>query len=287
MTSPLLLGVVAALCWGSADFAARFSGRILGPVQALFCVMLAGVMALGLLQVFRGEPLFVGLPSWWAVGNGVAGLIGLALLYEGLRRGRVATVAPLAGAFPAWALIAMVAFQGVRPSAVAWAAMVATMVGVAVVARFSPADQEGDGGGRDSRIAVPAALGSGVMFGLALFFGQYAAAIHGEASAALMARTVGTVLLFPLFLARGPAVPPLRWGVVMAGQGALDVFGFLALLMAGKGEGGAVAAVVGSTFGLVTITLARIFLHERMTRWQWHGVALVFGGVAVLTFVQG
>lgn len=287
MTSPLLLGALAALCWGSADFAARFSGRVLGPIQALFCVMLAGVLALGLLQVVRGEALFAGPPSWWAVGNGIAGLTGLFLLYEGLRRGRIATVAPLAGAFPAWALIAMVAFQGVRPSAIAWAAMVATMVGVAVVARFSPADQDGDGAGGNGRFVVPAALGSGVMFGLALFFGQYAAAIHGEAGAALMARTVGTVLLLPLFLARGPAFPPWRWGVVMTGQGALDVFGFVALLMAGKGEGGAVAAVVGSTFGLVTIALAGIFLGERMTRWQWHGVALVFGGVAVLTFVQG
>ena len=41
--------------------------------------------------------------------------------------------------------------------------------------------------------------------------------------------------------------------------------------------------VVASAFGAVTVVLARVFLREAMTWPQWAGIALVVGGVAVLS----
>ena len=42
------------------------------------------------------------------------------------------------------------------------------------------------------------------------------------------------------------------------------------------------AAVAASTFGMITIILAALFLKERMTPPQWGAVALVFSGVGYL-----
>jgi len=42
------------------------------------------------------------------------------------------------------------------------------------------------------------------------------------------------------------------------------------------------AAVAASTFGMITIILAWLFLKERMTPGQWFGVAICFFGIGYL-----
>ena len=41
-------------------------------------------------------------------------------------------------------------------------------------------------------------------------------------------------------------------------------------------------AVIGSTFGFVTIILARLFISERLGTIQWIAIALSFAGIAWL-----
>lgn len=284
----ILLGIVAAACWGTADFAARFSGRALGTVTALFGVCLAGTIGLALWLMTEG----LSLPplselSWWLLGNGLTGIAGLFALYEGLRRGRVTIVVPLAGAFPAWALMALVAFEGVRPSGASWALMAATMTGVWIVARFSK--EENAEAPADSKV-VPIALAAGLLFGASIYMGQHASHLHGEVQTVLMARALGlALLLMPVLMLMRPKhltktnsrISP-KWLAVLAIQGLLDTGGFLALMFAGLGEGGAVATVIGSTFGLITIALARLVLGETIRPLQGAGIALTFAGVAGL-----
>jgi drug/metabolite transporter (DMT)-like permease len=74
----------------------------------------------------------------------------------------------------------------------------------------------------------------------------------------------------------------LRWWPFLGAQGLLDAGGYLALFAGSTGEGQAIAAVAGSGFGAVTVLLACLVLKERMSLLQWLGIALVFGGVAVL-----
>ena len=82
---------------------------------------------------------------------------------------------------------------------------------------------------------------------------------------------------------RRPPVMQRRWWPLLALQGLLDGAGYLALLVGSEGPGSAVAVVVASAFGAVTVVLARLFLREAMTWPQWVGIALVVGGVAVLS----
>jgi drug/metabolite transporter (DMT)-like permease len=41
-------------------------------------------------------------------------------------------------------------------------------------------------------------------------------------------------------------------------------------------------AVLGSLFSPITVLLAYIFLHERLARWQWVGVGVIFVAIALI-----
>ncbi|WP_173980340.1 EamA family transporter [Magnetospirillum sp. UT-4] len=279
MTS-VLLGLLAALGWGLADFAARFSGRALGSVAALAGVAVAGSAALTLWLLTAGDGLpLTSWPSPWALAYGGFGLAGMLGLYECLRRGPVTVVVPLVDTFPAWALALMVAFGGVRPGPAEWAAMAAVMAGVWLVARHAPEDRTSV---RPSRSTIVLALASGAAFGAALNCGTLAAPVHGEVETVWIARSLAALVLVPVVVRRGEWRVPPRWAALVAVQGLLDTLGLLALLWAGAGEAAADATVVASTFGIITFLLARFILKEAVTPPQWLGVALSFGGVAVL-----
>jgi drug/metabolite transporter (DMT)-like permease len=280
----ILFGIAAAVAWGVADFCARFSGRTLGAVVALFGVMISGAAGLTVWLLVAGHPLPLPAqvpPVAWAFA--LASLLGMIGLYEALRRGPVTTVAPLAGAFPAWSVVLMMVFEGLHPSWPSLSAMVATMAGMGIVARF--ADEGPDGANPPDRLCVPIALASGLMFGVSLTLGRHAAIAMGDMEAVWVARLLGGLVLAPVALRQGVVRGgvALPWVALVAVQGLLDAGGFLALLLAGDAAAMAVATVVSSTFGLITIALARLVLRERIAPLQRWGIALVFGGVVALT----
>src|SRR5436305_1480067 len=45
----------------------------------------------------------------------------------------------------------------------------------------------------------------------------------------------------------------------------------------------AVISVLGSLYGAVTVGLAAIFLREHISRWQWAGIATIFGGIVLIS----
>jgi drug/metabolite transporter (DMT)-like permease len=53
--------------------------------------------------------------------------------------------------------------------------------------------------------------------------------------------------------------------------------------MGSRGDFAEITAVIGSLFGAVTVLLARVFLKEQMSKFQWAGIGLIFFGVASLT----
>jgi drug/metabolite transporter (DMT)-like permease len=65
-------------------------------------------------------------------------------------------------------------------------------------------------------------------------------------------------------------------------QGVLDTLGYIALLAGGLTAFPGMTAVIGSTFGFVTILFARLFIGERLGAIQWLAVALSFAGIAWL-----
>lgn len=277
MADPVLLGLGTAACWGVADFAARFLGRSIGALPALTLVTLFGAVELAALMAVRAQPLpplGAASPLVWAAA--AATVAAMWAFYEALCRAPLVVVAPLVGAYPAWGLLLGVALLGLRPDAADWAAMAAVILGMALVARG------GDRAEAGQPEAAWLALGSGLVFAVAVLLAQQAGAEHGSAATVYYTRILGGGMLLAVLLVRARCIPPPRWVAAAAAQAGADTGGYLLLYAAAAGLEAAIATVVSSAFGAVSVLLARVFLKERIRPLQAGGMVLVFGGVAWL-----
>jgi drug/metabolite transporter (DMT)-like permease len=281
----VLFGLVTALCWGCADFMARFTGRAVGPDVALFGMLLASAVLLTVLVAATSAPLIESFAGWYlvlATGTGV--MAATLLLYAGLARGPIGMVAPIVGAYPAFSILIGLA-AGIVPSGSQWIAILTVMAGVAVVARFAP-EPEADVAG-DLRVTLVIALLSAMAFAVAISAGQAAARLHGELAVTAAARWISVVAALGYLLVRGrPVLVPPGWRWPVAAQGTLDGLAYIALFAAAHGPGSVIAAVVASSFAAVTVLLARLVLKEPMSLAQWAGIAMIVMGVAALSALR-
>ncbi|MEE8246661.1 MAG: DMT family transporter [Alphaproteobacteria bacterium] len=283
--NPALWGLVTALGWGSADFIARFTGRALGHESALLGMLGISALVFVFLLWVSGTPLVLDVSGWWLLLlTGLGVMVATLLLYWGLARGPVTLVAPLVGTYPALNVAFAVAL-GVRPSLLGWAAMLAVMVGVLVVARAARSFEDPAVYTRAHlRKTIMIALVSSLIFAATLAAAQEAARVYGELQTVVTARWISVLCCLGLFLLRREAPRlPLRWWPILTLQGLLDGGAYLTLVAGGQGAGGEIAIVVSSGFGVVTVLLARVFLREAMTWAQWGGIVMIVGGVAVLS----
>jgi drug/metabolite transporter (DMT)-like permease len=276
-------GSFAALFLGGADFAGRFSGRALGAPSAMLGVVAVGSVLLTFIVMAGGEfPPLSAAGLWLVAGYGVSTAIMGVLFYAALARGPVSVVAPIVASHPV--LIAAYWYaQGVRPDAVHWAAIVATLTGVVLVA-LSP-EQE-NGAARRDRAALGVTLliaaGACVAHAALVIAAQAATPYYEPLQIAWMGRIVSFFTLLGYFALRRqrPNVHG-RWWQFLIAQGVMDSAGYYCLFVGSRSDTVA-AAVATSAFGAVTTLLAWLVLREAMGRIQWLGVALVFTGIGVL-----
>src|ERR1700722_8562554 len=103
------LGLLGAFCWGSADFAARFSSRRLGAYRALFFMQFFGLILLSAYLKWTGGFLRGGAPGWqpWAMAA-VAGVLNVAAslaLYHAFEVGTLSIVGPVSSCYPALTVV--------------------------------------------------------------------------------------------------------------------------------------------------------------------------------------
>ena len=293
--NPAILGVIAALSWGAHDFAARFpSGRI-GATHAVFGVSVAALGWLSLWLLATGSVPSFQLPHLWLPAlTGISFALATVWLFAALTVGPIAVVAPIVGAYPTYA-VAFAFAMGTRPTALDWLAMGAVILGVVVVARQGEAAPEhaaevsAPGGGRISARALVYAFAAGLAFACSLTAGQHAAPVYGEVEATWLARIFGIACVTLACLLQGRRLGATRlgrygrWWVLLIVMGLLDSIALAAVVTAGHQPQAEIATVTSSSFGAVTVVLARIFLKEEVSLTQWGGIALIFAGVGTLS----
>jgi drug/metabolite transporter (DMT)-like permease len=281
--TPGLWGCLTAAGWGTSDFIARFSGRAVGHHAALFGMLLTGSILLSLWVWLDGTTLVWEVDRIWLIGvSGLAIMLATLWLYQGLARGPISVVSPIVGSYPAL-IVAFAVIGGLRPSLTQWAAMAATMAGVAIVARSADRFAGDTGDRRDLRPTVLIALASAAAFAVGVFAAQLAVPMYGEVQTTWLSRVTSLATLLLLFVWRGRPSIPARWWPAVISQGCFDTGGYLALYAGSRGDGSEIAAVTASAFGAVTTLLAWIVLGEPIGWVRWLGIALVFAGVAVLS----
>lgn len=287
----ILLGLVTALSWGGADFVARFSTHRVGTLRTMFYMQFTGFLLLTIsMRWLGGWGHLADGSGWqpWAWGF-LAGILnaGATLsLYRSFEIGKMAVVAPLSASYPALTLI-LSWLAGDHLSAARSVGVVLILFGVVVVAGGervpdNHSAQRANTNTRGMGLALVAAVGFGFLFWL---LGSRIVPRVGAVQAVWMIRLTSSLLTASVIL---PAAQPMnlprgsvRW--MALGMGTLDTLAFVLSNRGMQMEQVAVISVLGSLYGAVTVGLAAVFLREQISRWQWAGIATIFGGIFLIS----
>ena len=284
-----MLGLLAAVLFGAADFVARNVSRRIGAYRALFVSQCVGLVGLSLfLGATHGWPAHAPRAAWgWAAVAGALEIAAALALYRAFSVGTLALVAPIAASFGAVAALLSL-LGGERLSGPAWLGVALTAAGIAlasvpaspgaVPAGAAPAGETG--ATRGLGWALLAAGGFGAAFWL---LGTRANPALGGTVPVWVVRVLGVVLLAGLAapLGRSLRLPAgaLGGGILL---GLLDT-GAMVCVGLGLNIGPiSVVAVLTSLASPVTILLALVFLRDRLARHQWVGVGVILAGVVLI-----
>lgn len=272
----VLLAAAAALTFGASDFAGGLASRR-APVVGVTVVSTAA----GFLVLLPGLLLFPGTSSVdaWVAGlvAGAAGISGLVLYLRGLAIGPMGVASPLAGVTGAALPVLVGVVAGERPSSLA-----SLGIGLGLVAVVLATGRDLTRAGSASVRGPVLALLGGVGFGV-FFVGLDASPAGSGLWPLLAARLISLLLVVGLLAVRRRPMPAdaTTWGLAVA-TGVLDMVANGLFLAATRSGLLSLAALLSSLYPVVVAALAAGFLHERLDRWQWTGVAAAVGAVALI-----
>lgn len=278
-----LLGLASAFSLGAADFMARSSTRALGALLTYAFVLLIGAVGATIWLLVSGQAL-VWSPLGWAiaVGHGVSVAVMCILLYMGIARGPIAVVVPIVAAHPTLVLAVNV-LMGVRPSAIQWAAMIVVIAGGILIARSAVSETESAETG-NNRTTLLIAFSACFAYVAIVLTAQAATPLIGAFQTMWIGRWAGLVLLGAILIFKRARLTILReWLPFVGLQGGLDSIGYLTFLAGANSAAPHVTMVLASAFSVVTVLMARLILHEPISKQQWTAIALIATGAAVLS----
>jgi drug/metabolite transporter (DMT)-like permease len=274
----IALALGSSLVYGVSDFLGGLKSRSLPLLSVLLVSQGSALALLAINVVGRGDGPPDGTFLLYGAIAGLCEAVAIAAFYRGLAIGVMSIVSPIAATAPMVPVLAA-AFLGELPSRGQAAGIALALGGIAVIS-LEP------GGRRESR-----EVGPSVLFGLltALGFGGFlvamdAASEGGVAWALLMARLTAVTAFVTVFL-----VTRARLNVKPAEVPVLVLIGVLIIgadaMYANASTEGllSVVAVLSSLYPVVTIALARIYLHERLQRHQQVGAAASLTGAVVIS----
>jgi drug/metabolite transporter (DMT)-like permease len=274
----------SALSWACANVAIQGASRRVGSWSALvWAQVVGGVIALAVGLVLEGVPSVDALRSGglFVVGAGVAAAVAYGGLFESLRRGQVAIVAPIISAWSVGSVL-VVSVQGQPPTVVVAVGVAMVVLGNALVARST-------GGPTDTPRTTPrsaivwaalSACGFAVMVPLLSQAGERV----GRVWTIPLVWVVELSLLVPLLLRlRLLKVPDADgdWFAVARAAG-FEVGGFICLSI---GLGSAPVSIVSPVASLSTagsVALGLLLLEESVARSALLGAMLASAGVVVI-----
>jgi drug/metabolite transporter (DMT)-like permease len=275
----VLGGLGAAACWAAATLCSSRSTKMIGAPSVLAWVMLVGLAVLAPLTAKDGIPPGLGAPeAGWLVVAGVAVVVGLLLVYEALRVGKVSIIAPITST--EGAIAAVLAIATGEAIGVATALVLVVIAAGVALASVAPSD----GSGNQLRAPLLAAAAA-LCFGAVLYSTGRLSETLPLVWAIIPGRVLGVAAVaLPLLATRRLRLTRAALPLVIV-AGLCEVIGFASFAV-GARHSIAITAVLASQFAALTVLAAFVLFRERITRLQLAGVAAIGLGVAVLTALQ-
>jgi len=285
----VLLGLTAAVLYGSGDFLGGMATRRAHVLTVLTLVESAGVIvALAAAVISSDSASLAGLA--WGLSAGLVGGFGLIVFYTGLAAGPMSVVAPVSGLVSTVLPVAVALAEGERPGVGVYAGALLCLV--AIVLASSAGDTAGDTRSGSGPAPRPARLGRAIAYGTAsgVSFGLFFLLIRNAGqSGELWPVAAGRIGELAIILAAAAVLRPgLLRGVgggiplAAAGAGAIDVVANICYVAATRTGAFGLAVVLASLYPGVTVLLARVVLGERLRWIQRVGLALAAVGIVLV-----
>ena len=271
----VLMALGSSVTYGSADFLGGLASRRNSPYQVLALSEGMGAISMALLAVLLGE----GFPDWisifWCCLGNLIGVIGLAMLYQGLATGNAAVVSPVAGVIGAAVPVLLSFFTAGLPGVWPLFGFALAIPGIWFVSAVGgPKSQSANSGLRQ-------AVFSGIAFGFFyVVMGQVKSG--GMFGALSIGRVLALVIMLGLLRLRGePFVRPWANYAALV-TGVLDSLGNATYMLANQNLRMDIAVILTSIYPAVTVLLSAIFLKEKIRLIQWIGVAMCVAAIILI-----
>jgi uncharacterized membrane protein len=270
-----LFAIASAALYGAADFLGGMASR-----RASTIAVVVWSQAAGLVMLLLVLPLLPGASptrsDWfWGGIAGIAGSVGVGLLYRALAIGTMAVVAPTTAVCAVVIPVIAGVLAGERLAGLAIAG-----IGLAIVAIVLVSQERGT--------THVARKGMGIAFLSGVAIGFFFLALARTAPAAGMwplvaSRAISLVLFGALGLA---TAQPMMMGSPVAriaiGGGVVDMAANALYLAATRYGALSIVVTLASLYPASTVILARVVLGERLSRWQIAGVGCALGAIVLI-----
>ena len=282
------LGLIGALAYGGADFYGGLASRRSSTILTTLGVALVGLVGLALTSPFVQA---VSSYDAWTYGaaSGLAGAIGIGLLYGSLAIGPMSILSPATAFISAIVPVSVGISMGEGGGWSFTLAIILALIAIILVG-FVPEQ----GAVRPRPIGLLMAAGSGTFIGFTVILIDLSPADSGlipllanrmVSSTALILATAFLVLT-RVVRAQTPRLPGLVqirtvWTMIVI-AGVLDVLANVAVIYGLRSGALSVVSVLIALYPAGTILLANVVLKERIAPLQWAGLSLALTASALL-----
>ncbi len=283
ISTGIIFGIVAMICWGAADFFTAKAVRKTSLLKTfIYSQMTCAILLFVIFQLFFELPVLSYTTITIVLITGFLGVISYLAFYRGLQVGKVSIISPIAACWGAVTVILCLIFLNETLSGFQAAGVCLAILG-AVLASFKLRDLVKLKLGNLSRgvkYAVIAALAWGTYF-------VYIDVLAAELSwflPMLFIKTTATAYILAYSAATGKDISfPRNTAFFIIMIGLLEAVGFLAYGVGITSEYTVIVAPIGAAFPVITIILARIFLKETLELNQKIGIISVLCGLVLLS----
>jgi drug/metabolite transporter (DMT)-like permease len=275
LAHPILLGLIAALCWGTSDFCGGIATRRMKASTVMLATDIVTIFLMTCFAFFFSEQM----PSWqsigWGIAAGTAGTLGIYLLFSGLAIGPMGVVSALSAVIAA-ALPVLIEISKVGiPGTLALIGFVLAGLAVCLI-NFEKSESS------ISSKAIWFGIVSGIAFGI-----LFTCLDQIEVGSAFWPLVASRILILPILVIcnRGfsgvtSSLKQTPW--LLLAIGALDSLGNAAYTIATQIGRLDEASVIGSMYPIITVALSLLILKECLSKRQSVALALAVGAVVCI-----
>ena len=280
-----LLALASAILYGSADFFGGLTARRANTVATVVWSQFAGLVLLLLALPFLPSATVSSRDWIWGFVAGFSGGIGVAFLYRALALGTMAVVAPTTAVIAAMIPVLFAFAFGERLRPLTFLGVGLALVAIFLVSRPPTAPNAGP---EKTQRGWPPGFGLALLSGITvgIFFLSLARTSMAAGMWPLIAARIASVSLFVLIalIAKRTLQMTRTASATATLGGALDMAANAFYMTAARIGPLSIVVTLASLYPAATVLLARVVLHERLSRLQIAGIVSAL--VAVILIVS-